>query len=164
MHSPTCCIVVDDDADFLLFARRCLLQMKLEFDVITFSSGRDALEFLNRIRAALIITDLQMPLMAGAQLAAEVRRFDSVVPIIGMSAQFDQEQALAAGADVFIEKQSFVEQLTAALKRTDLRRRMLGASHSSSAETADAEEFDDFSSRVISFGCDYHGICMRPSL
>jgi CheY-like chemotaxis protein len=63
-------------------------------------NGEEALRYLQQDRYDLLITDLNMPVMDGIALTREVRRFDSELPIWGLTAtaqQHERERCLAAG-------------------------------------------------------------------
>jgi CheY-like chemotaxis protein len=67
----TTLVVVDDESlvtDFLTF----LLEGE-GYVVHAASNGKEALELIHRVRPALVITDLMMPVMSGLALAAVLR-------------------------------------------------------------------------------------------
>jgi CheY-like chemotaxis protein len=65
--------------------------------------GRQALDVLRERHPALIITDLMMPYMNGAQLIAAVRAQDDAPPIVLMTAAGPRYSA-AADADAVLSK------------------------------------------------------------
>jgi PAS domain S-box-containing protein len=74
-------LVVDDDS--LVMTSTCLLLEDLGHRVITATSGAQALEVFGREQGIdLVITDMAMPQMNGAQLAEAIRLLDANVPII----------------------------------------------------------------------------------
>lgn len=76
-----CVLVVDDDS--LVLTSTCLLLEDLGHRVISAVSGADALKVLESERAIdLVITDMAMPQMDGAQLAQAIRIERPSVPII----------------------------------------------------------------------------------
>ncbi len=81
-------LIVDDDE-----AGRRLLERILRsagYIVITANNGKEALETFNRAAPDLIITDLNMPVMNGFELATEIRRDanSTHIPIIYISAMY----------------------------------------------------------------------------
>lgn len=59
------------------------------FDVVTASDGEEGLVAARESRPVLIITDLQMPYMSGAELAEAVRQTESIAdtPIVLLTAR-----------------------------------------------------------------------------
>ncbi|MEJ5058994.1 MULTISPECIES: hybrid sensor histidine kinase/response regulator [unclassified Pseudomonas] len=79
--SRLCVLVVDDDS--LVLTSTCLLLEDLGHRVIAATSGVQALELFEAEKAIdLVITDMAMPQMSGAQLADAIRTRKSDVPII----------------------------------------------------------------------------------
>lgn len=72
-------------------------------------------------RADLIITDFRMPFLDGLQLTAAIRSRDPDVPILVMSGENIVEDAVACGANGFIEKVNLSKELTAALRNVGVR-------------------------------------------
>ena len=76
------------------------------FDVV--GDGQMALERLNEIDPDLIILDVYMPVMDGAQFLRHLRARPqlSATPVIALSAggPAAREAAMTAGADVFLDK------------------------------------------------------------
>ena len=65
-------LVVDDEADIRLGLR--MLLAARGFDVAEAASGAEALAAFERRGADIVLTDLQMPGMSGAELLAEIKR------------------------------------------------------------------------------------------
>ena len=69
-------------------------------------------------RFDLVITDMSMPNMTGVQLAVEIRRIRSDMPIVictGFSEQIDDEKARALGINAFLLKPVARDQLAAVI-------------------------------------------------
>lgn len=76
-----CVLVVDDDS--LVLTSTCLLLEDLGHQVISAASGAQALErFDSEHSIDLVITDMVMPKMSGAQLAQAIRAMKPHLPII----------------------------------------------------------------------------------
>jgi two-component system, OmpR family, response regulator ChvI len=120
MPAPTI-VVVDDDQDILDLVKTML---ELEgHQVMTFHSGRAALEGLGARSPNLIILDIKMPEIDGMELLRRLRR-KSQVPVIfltGKSDEVDEVLALRLGADDFIRK-PFSQRVLVERVRTVLRR------------------------------------------
>jgi hypothetical protein len=82
MKVPRLCVLVVDD-DSLVLTSTSLLLEDLGHRVISAASGAQALElFENEHDIDLVITDMAMPQMSGAQLAQAIRVMNPEVPII----------------------------------------------------------------------------------
>jgi len=100
-------LVVDDS----LSARRSLVQFMQDagYDVRSARDGMEAVDILDVLRPDIILSDLEMPRMNGMELVNYIRASDdlSVLPIIiitSRAAAKHQEEATAAGADVYLTK------------------------------------------------------------
>ena len=78
-------LVVEDEE--LLRVVLCRQLMNAGYDVVEARDGRDALKILRGERVfALVLTDMIMPVMDGAELALEIRRRWPELRILAMSA------------------------------------------------------------------------------
>ena len=76
-------LFVDDEPKVLQGLQRMLRSMRNEWGMEFASSGREALEMLERAPYDVIVTDMRMPGMDGVQLLKEVtKRFPLLVRII----------------------------------------------------------------------------------
>ncbi len=104
--------VVDDNAR----ARQSMADVlkAAGHDVFTCSSGREALQLLDKESLDIVVTDLQMPGMTGLELirALEARKFDGQVVMVTAFATVEAAvDAMRHGAFDFIEKPFDAEQL-----------------------------------------------------
>jgi len=118
-------IVVDDELDILDF-----VQISLEadgFEVITASSGQEALAKIKRELPDLILLDLMMPQMDGYEVmkilkADKQTRNIPVIMLTALAQVDDKVKGLRTGADDYITKPFDLRELTlrvnAVLKRT----------------------------------------------
>lgn len=89
-------LFVDDEPRVLEALQRMLFDAAGSWEVETASSGHDALNLLSSSRFDVIVTDMRMPGMDGAQLLEQVHeRWPSMTRIV-LSGQTDQEHALKA--------------------------------------------------------------------
>jgi len=105
-------ILIVEDEDKL----RRILELQLldsNFEVMKAASAEEALPFIDR--ADMIITDLKLPGMSGLEMLQLIRRQDSHVPIIVMTAFGTVENAvdaMKAGAADFLLKPFSLDHLT----------------------------------------------------
>lgn len=112
-------LVVDDDTAQLMLVRMLVEQQG--YDVQTAENGEEALQlFLANPDIRLVVTDLEMPVMDGFELIREIRKRQTrYAYIIVLSSHEDQcsvVEALDGGADDFIIKPAFNEELQLRIK------------------------------------------------
>jgi two-component system KDP operon response regulator KdpE len=115
-------ILVVDDEPSILAALVPLLRAR-GYEVFTATSGQTALDAVDRHAPQLVVLDLGLPDMEGAEVCRRVRE-GRAVPIIVLSArtaEADKVSALDAGADDYVTKPFGPEELLARL-RAALRR------------------------------------------
>jgi len=80
----------------------------LSFDFREARNGREALDYLRDERFDVMIVDIYLPLIDGAQVIAKVRRELALtdLPVIAVSAggEHAHSAAMAAGANIFLDK------------------------------------------------------------
>jgi len=106
-------LVVEDDPHV-----RMLLQLTLEYegyDVVAAADGGEALREIRRVRPCIVLLDLDLPVVCGEQVAAEVRDVHGkAVPVIVLSAAPNGRiRADRVGADRFLAKPFDVDALVA---------------------------------------------------
>ena len=79
------------------------------YDVITADDGKQGIEKAKAWRPALILMDMMMPRMSGAEAIRAIRKIKTLkeIPILVLSAYQEQaliDEALQAGADDFLIK------------------------------------------------------------
>jgi PAS domain S-box-containing protein len=102
-------LIVDDRPENLL-ALQAVLEGSTNYQVVTASSGPEALERVKQMDFALILLDLQMPGMDGYQTAAEIKKLErgKDIPIMMVTAIYKEDphvlKGYEAGAIDFITK------------------------------------------------------------
>ena len=115
-------VLVVDDEPQLLRALRITLTAR-GYDVYTAASGRRALAEATTRRPDLVILDLGLPDIEGAEVINQLRA-QSAVPIIVLSGRTsggDKVAALDAGADDYITKPFGIEELLARIRAVTRR-------------------------------------------
>src|SRR6266702_2782760 len=128
----TTILTADDDPQLLRLVSR---NLELEdYDVLTASDGKQALEQIEAHAPDLVLLDVMMPKMDGFTVCQRVREFSSV-PIIIVTARGQDEdkvRGLDLGADDYLTKPFSVDELLARV-RAVLRRAQFASSDRSAA-------------------------------
>jgi signal transduction histidine kinase/CheY-like chemotaxis protein len=123
---PLRILLAEDNVVNQKLALRLLQQMGYRADLA--SNGLEAIESLARQPYDLVLMDVQMPEMDGLEAARRITRrwpAEARPRIVAMTAnamQGDREACLAAGMDDYVTKPIRVDELVAALTRTEPRR------------------------------------------
>jgi len=111
-------LLVDDEVDNL---DNLLFALELTFDLITASSGAEALDMMAREKIAVIITDQRMPNMTGSELLGRVKESfpDTVRILITAYADIDAAVSAINTGDVYryIGKDSSIDEIEAYIKQ-----------------------------------------------
>jgi len=114
-------VVVAEDQSMVLGALAALLEIEPEIEVVGQArDGREALELVEQHRPDVLLTDIEMPVMTGLEVAAEVakRRLATRVIILTTFARGGYlRRALDAGASGYLLKDSPAEELANAVRR-----------------------------------------------
>jgi len=110
-------VLIVDDSTAIRKAIIELFTREGDFEVCgEAGNGQEAIEKAKRLKPALIITDLSMPVMNGLEETRILRKMMPDVPIILYSAYVDsivEKEALAAGASAAVPKFDAVTMLVA---------------------------------------------------
>ncbi|MBN1218422.1 MAG: response regulator [Anaerolineae bacterium] len=92
------------------------------YDVITADDGPQGIQKARAWRPALVLVDMMMPKMSGADTIRELRKIESIrdIPILVLSAYKEQaliDEALEAGADDYLIKTVLPNDLTDIIDR-----------------------------------------------
>lgn len=133
------CVLVDDDPDFVTFVRVCLWRVCPRLEIITFANGAEAIGYLEKNAADLLITDNKLPMVDGLKLTRDVRAMarHRKLPIVVMSGDRIEAEALAHGADVFLSKSDLGPRLASLLARFGIK------SNGAHSAAGDAVKFRD---------------------
>lgn len=150
---PYTVLIVEDDKDVLLYLAD---ELKNNFDTITATNGKEALELLHEENISLVLSDVMMPEMNGFDLCRTIKDEISLnhIPVILLTALAEERQknyAISGGADDYIQKPfstKFVKLKIIRLleERKRLREQLLARLQSSSLLQVDpgkVENMDD---------------------
>src|SRR3954470_23868901 len=122
-------VVVDDEQGILDVVSR--FAQRAGYDVVTYSSGREAIAQLQTRRADLVLVDLRMPDVGGLDVLRAIRDLDARAPAVLMTGYASVETAVEAiklGAMDYLSKPldfGRLEQLLAGVRDDIERRRSL---------------------------------------
>ncbi|BBO79116.1 response regulator [Desulfosarcina widdelii] len=115
-------MLVDDEERFLSTTRKLL--EKKDYDVLTATSGADALELLRTNRVHVVILDVKMPGMDGVATLREIKRRFPMVEVIMLTGHATVDSAvegMKSGAVDYLMKPADLEEIVA--KATDAFKR-----------------------------------------
>jgi two-component system KDP operon response regulator KdpE len=116
-------VLVVDDEPQILRALRINLQAR-DYEVVTASSGRGALQAASDEHPDLVVLDLGLPDMDGVEVIRSLRTW-SPVPILILSGRLnsqDKVRALDAGADDYVTKPFNLDELFARVRAVTRRK------------------------------------------
>jgi len=119
MIAPIKTLLVDDQALFRE-AMHTLLALDSSVEIVAeASNGEEAMRLITEHRPQVVLMDLRMPLMCGAEATRRIRALHPEIRILVLST-FDQEEdvfdALRAGASGYVLKNTPSAQLVEAIK------------------------------------------------
>ena len=101
-------IVVVDDEEIVLTSIRSFLGLETQYNIETFTSAKEALEYIKANDIELVVSDYLMPEMDGISFLGNVREMKPEVPRIILTGYADKENAIKAINEVglfqYIEK------------------------------------------------------------
>jgi DNA-binding NtrC family response regulator len=121
-------IIIDDETD-LLDLLKLILTEKTDYNILTTTDPKQALDWCREYHADVLISDLRMPQMEGIELLKILQTQDKTIPFIIMTAYGTIESAVEAmrqGAFDYITKPFRKEQILMTInKALDKRQEML---------------------------------------
>ena len=118
-------LLVDDHEGFINAALRHLRKVEWLEIVGRASNGLEAIERSEPLRPDVVLMDLAMPEMGGLQATRLIKTQDAP-PFIVIASHFDdaehREHAMRAGADDFVSKLSYIQEVLPILEKFKDRR------------------------------------------
>lgn len=120
-------LFVDDEPNILQGLQRMLRPMRQEWDMTFAGSGSEALQILEKTNYEVVVSDMRMPGMDGAQLLADVQRLYPQTVRIILSGHSDRELILKSvgPAHQFLTKPCDAEDLKGTVARACALRDLL---------------------------------------
>lgn len=120
-------LFVDDEPAILESLRRALRAMRQEWDMQFAGNGPEALKMMERETYDVVVSDMRMPGMNGAQLLSEVKKLHPETVRIILSGQVDHDSFLRATESFhqFLSKPCDPETLKTTVARAYSLRRLL---------------------------------------
>src|SRR5512137_146820 len=110
-------LVIEDEPD-IVRGLKDALEFE-DYEVFAAFEGKDGVRLAKERSPDLVILDLMLPDVNGYQVCVEIRGFNSVVPIIILTArgeESDKIRGLEAGADDYVTKPFSVGELLARIR------------------------------------------------
>ena len=108
MQSETANVVLVDDEEMVLTSLSSFLMLETEYEVHTFTSAKEALDYIKKNPVDIVISDYLMPEMDGISFLGKVRDVKPEIPRIILTGYADKENAIKAINEVglyqYIEK------------------------------------------------------------
>jgi len=111
-------LVAEDNATNQILALKTLERYGFRADTV--SSGKEAIEALEKVTYNLVLMDVEMPGMDGIEATRRIRDRGSSIPIIALTAHAmkgDREKCLAAGMNDYVSKPLDPHELVDAIER-----------------------------------------------
>jgi putative nucleotidyltransferase with HDIG domain len=120
-------LFVDDERRILEGLQRSLRGLREEWDMQFAGSGQEALDLLSRAPVDVLVSDMRMPGMDGAQLLAEVKRLYPQAARIILSGHSEQEYIMKSVriAHQYLAKPCETDHLKSVVNRTCALRNLL---------------------------------------
>jgi DNA-binding NarL/FixJ family response regulator len=114
-------ILLAEDHIIVRQGLRALLEAEPDFRIVAEAqSGREAVELARRLRPAIVVMDIAMPILNGAQATRQILKAVPATRVLILSAYAADtyiEQVIAAGAAGYLLKQSSLADLAHAIRR-----------------------------------------------
>ena len=152
-YTETKQLVLADDHHVVRRGLRALLEARADFTVIgEAGDGLEAAELVERLQPDVLVLDLMMPSLNGLEVTRRVRRRSPHTRVVILSMYADEAyvvEALRAGAEAYVLKESTSDELVQAIQEAAAGRRYLSSPLSQRAiqayvERAEAAPLDPY--------------------
>ena len=113
-------LIIDDEPDIIKVVKFRLI--KMGYEVMTATNGREGLESLRALKPDLVLLDYRMSFLSGDEVCKEIKKDESTrhIPVILMTASTQdtwEENIQTMGADDYILKPFEPEELIKKIKK-----------------------------------------------
>jgi len=150
-------IIIDDEPKAGQLMARYLDD---SYECRVFVDPLEAMEYFSRESADLVITDMQMPKLSGAEVLAQIREINKLIPVIVITAYSNVDNAIEAlrlGATDFVKKPYDIEELKIIIDKA-LNISSLKAENSRLKERIKAQQAQDDRYRLIGTSANMHKV------
>ncbi len=140
MPTPKKTILIIEDEPHIVMGLKDSLEFE-GFSVVTAAKGKDGIALARSENPDAVVLDLMLPDVNGYSVCEEIRRWNSFVPIIMLTArsqETDKIRGLDAGADDYVTKPFSVNELIARM-RAIFRRAQRGSGAPEAYDIGDAK-------------------------
>lgn len=112
-------LLVEDDRNMSFIIKSSLEEIIMGYTVTSVQNGAEALSVMNDNVFDIIVSDIEMPVMNGIELALEIRKILNDIPLLlitGKTSAKDVVEGYGAGADMYIKKPFLPDELDAHIK------------------------------------------------
>jgi DNA-binding NarL/FixJ family response regulator len=113
-------VLLAEDHPIVRVGFRALLSHERDFQVVGEAvTGREAVQLTRKLRPAVVVMDIAMPLLNGLEATRQIRRDSPDTRVLILSAYSDDayvDQAIALGASGYFLKQNSADNLAAAVR------------------------------------------------
>jgi two-component system response regulator DesR len=146
-------VLLAEDQTMVLGALAALLEMEDDIEVVARArSGDEALKLIQQYRPSVLITDIEMPIMTGLELAGEIKRRGLPVRVIILTTFARAgylRRALDAGASGYLLKDMPAEQLADAVRRVHRGLRVIDPQLAAEAWTEEPDPLTERERQVL---------------
>jgi len=150
-------IIIDDEPKAGQLMARYLDD---SYDCRVFVDPLEAMEYFSGESADLVITDMQMPKLSGAEVLAQIREINKLIPVIVITAYSNVDNAIEAlrlGATDFVKKPYDIEELKIIIDKA-LNISSLKAENSRLKERLKTQQAQDDRYRLIGTSANMHKV------
>jgi YesN/AraC family two-component response regulator len=107
-------LIVDDEETLTFSLYQTFINAPIECEVVTASSGEEAMERVYKAPFDIIITDIAMPGISGLEVLSKVKNQNpdtQVIVVTAYGSDEREEEAYNLGADFYIEKPFDIREL-----------------------------------------------------
>ena len=114
-------ILIVDDMAHVRQGLHTILQLSEDFEVVGEAcNGLEAIRAADELKPDVVLMDLEMPVLGGLEATRRIKEQHPEVGVVILTIHGDEEireQAMRAGSDAFIEKETPTEDLIVAIRQ-----------------------------------------------